>query len=144
MTKQEEILHLLEQTEIPVEISEKLAAMSNKEVYDESLKVGQHLKAADVSSEDKAYAIAVILEQKRRVDRLTAENEALEQERKALEQDIAVKQAQNAELKEFLSILEKVKADGAAEAGNPSSGKIGRNDPCPCGSGKKYKHCCGK
>ena len=22
--------------------------------------------------------------------------------------------------------------------------KIGRNDPCPCGSGKKYKYCCGK
>ena len=22
--------------------------------------------------------------------------------------------------------------------------KIGRNDPCPCGSGKKYKECCGK
>ncbi len=22
--------------------------------------------------------------------------------------------------------------------------KIGRNDPCPCGSGRKYKHCCGK
>lgn len=22
------------------------------------------------------------------------------------------------------------------------SKKIGRNDPCPCGSGKKYKHCC--
>jgi preprotein translocase subunit SecA len=22
--------------------------------------------------------------------------------------------------------------------------KVGRNDPCPCGSGKKYKHCCGK
>jgi preprotein translocase subunit SecA len=21
--------------------------------------------------------------------------------------------------------------------------KIGRNEPCPCGSGKKYKHCCG-
>ena len=21
--------------------------------------------------------------------------------------------------------------------------KVGRNDPCPCGSGKKYKHCCG-
>jgi uncharacterized protein YecA (UPF0149 family) len=21
--------------------------------------------------------------------------------------------------------------------------KIGRNDPCPCGSGKKYKKCCG-
>jgi len=24
------------------------------------------------------------------------------------------------------------------------SRKIGRNDPCPCGSGKKYKHCCGR
>ncbi len=22
--------------------------------------------------------------------------------------------------------------------------KIGRNDPCPCGSGKKYKYCCGR
>jgi hypothetical protein len=24
-----------------------------------------------------------------------------------------------------------------------SMGKVGRNDPCPCGSGKKYKKCCG-
>lgn len=24
------------------------------------------------------------------------------------------------------------------------SDKVGRNDPCPCGSGKKYKKCCGK
>ena len=24
------------------------------------------------------------------------------------------------------------------------SEKVGRNDPCPCGSGKKYKQCCGK
>jgi SWIM/SEC-C metal-binding protein len=22
--------------------------------------------------------------------------------------------------------------------------KVGRNDPCPCGSGKKYKKCCGQ
>ena len=28
---------------------------------------------------------------------------------------------------------------------NPASwGKIGRNEDCPCGSGKKYKHCHGK
>ena len=25
-----------------------------------------------------------------------------------------------------------------------SAGKVGRNDPCPCGSGKKYKNCCGR
>ena len=24
-----------------------------------------------------------------------------------------------------------------------ASQKVGRNDPCPCGSGKKYKKCCG-
>ena len=24
------------------------------------------------------------------------------------------------------------------------SQKVGRNDPCPCGSGKKYKKCCGR
>jgi uncharacterized protein len=24
-----------------------------------------------------------------------------------------------------------------------STPKVGRNDPCPCGSGKKYKRCCG-
>ena len=27
---------------------------------------------------------------------------------------------------------------------NDKSATIGRNDPCPCGSGKKYKNCCGK
>ncbi|WP_343122219.1 SEC-C metal-binding domain-containing protein [Rhodanobacter sp. 115] len=25
-----------------------------------------------------------------------------------------------------------------------SGPKVGRNDPCPCGSGKKYKHCHGQ
>jgi SEC-C motif domain protein len=25
-----------------------------------------------------------------------------------------------------------------------SAPKVGRNDPCPCGSGKKFKQCCGK
>jgi len=34
---------------------------------------------------------------------------------------------------------------GAAQATVKREGKkIGRNDPCPCGSGKKYKHCCGR
>jgi len=25
----------------------------------------------------------------------------------------------------------------------PDKKKVGRNEPCPCGSGKKYKRCCG-
>jgi preprotein translocase subunit SecA len=32
---------------------------------------------------------------------------------------------------------------GRAEEGGTRDGKVGRNDPCPCGSGKKYKKCCG-
>ena len=43
------------------------------------------------------------------------------------------------------------KITGASHGGDTSDKKqpvrkkkIGRNDPCPCGSGKKYKHCCGR
>jgi preprotein translocase subunit SecA len=37
-------------------------------------------------------------------------------------------------------------AAAAVEKARPvrSGPKVGRNDPCPCRSGKKYKHCCGK
>ena len=34
-------------------------------------------------------------------------------------------------------------ADGFAANKGTVSGKIGRNEPCPCGSGIKYKRCCG-
>ncbi|MEN6340908.1 MAG: preprotein translocase subunit SecA [Clostridiaceae bacterium] len=36
------------------------------------------------------------------------------------------------------------KTDGASATFSRSDKKVGRNDPCPCGSGKKYKNCCGK
>lgn len=49
--------------------------------------------------------------------------------------------------KKHLSILYKsfLKKKGieTTSAENSGSQKIGRNDPCPCGSGKKYKKCCG-
>jgi preprotein translocase subunit SecA len=38
--------------------------------------------------------------------------------------------------------------NGAQAERNPKDpttwGKVGRNEPCPCGSGKKFKHCHGK
>jgi len=37
-----------------------------------------------------------------------------------------------------------VKREGLGEEEGQKKKKIGRNDPCPCGSGLKYKHCCGK
>lgn len=33
--------------------------------------------------------------------------------------------------------------DGKGEKTSASMSRARRNDPCPCGSGKKYKHCCG-
>lgn len=35
-------------------------------------------------------------------------------------------------------------AGGSIAAPAGSRKKVGRNEPCPCGSGKKYKHCCGR
>ena len=39
---------------------------------------------------------------------------------------------------------ENVGGDGTVKKKPRRVQKIGRNDPCPCGSGKKYKNCCGR
>ena len=43
----------------------------------------------------------------------------------------------------FASMMASVKAQGVQVAPKPVA-SVGRNDPCPCGSGKKYKKCCGR
>lgn len=50
-----------------------------------------------------------------------------------------------------ISLFRNINGDWKYVAGNviPTTvkrvgAKVGRNDPCPCGSGKKYKQCCGK
>ena len=40
--------------------------------------------------------------------------------------------------------VSETRGDEPAKPAARSSEKVGRNDPCPCGSGKKYKKCCGK
>ncbi len=44
------------------------------------------------------------------------------------------------------TVVKEIKGDQIISADTPvvSKKKIGRNDPCPCGSGQKYKYCCGK
>ncbi|WP_068454344.1 preprotein translocase subunit SecA [Aedoeadaptatus pacaensis] len=55
---------------------------------------------------------------------------------------------QNPEKMERKQVAKEVKTvnpdSGVQEPIRRTEKKIGRNDPCPCGSGKKYKHCCGK
>ncbi len=51
---------------------------------------------------------------------------------------------QNIERKEAIKPTGTNKSDETAKIRTKTSKKIGRNDPCPCGSGKKYKNCCGR
>jgi hypothetical protein len=37
-----------------------------------------------------------------------------------------------------------VPAEGSTRIERSPAARVGRNDPCPCGSGKKYKRCCGR
>ena len=43
-----------------------------------------------------------------------------------------------------LEHLNMIGGDTTAEPAQRKADKVGRNAPCPCGSGKKYKKCCGK
>ena len=54
-------------------------------------------------------------------------------------------------LKAFRKLADRVRRERAeahtrahAEASPAAGGPVGRNDPCPCGSGRKYKKCCGR
>ena len=49
---------------------------------------------------------------------------------------------QVAEVKE--TNLEQAQTAGGPAGTRKVQRKIGRNEPCPCGSGKKYKNCCGR
>ncbi len=51
---------------------------------------------------------------------------------------------QNIERKEVAKPIINNKDEKILKGGTHKKEKIGRNDPCPCGSGKKYKQCCGK
>ena len=51
---------------------------------------------------------------------------------------------QNIERKEVAKPIINNKDEKTLKGGTHKKEKIGRNDPCPCGSGRKYKQCCGK
>ena len=70
---------------------------------------------------------------------------------------VSEEQTNTANLKKVTDAMRRIIAERQREAQNQAStsGKsqpvrvdkskqVGRNDPCPCGSGKKYKNCCGK
>ncbi len=66
---------------------------------------------------------------------MTDEERAREEERRRAEQAQIFRAASQAKAG--------VTAKGGIETVKRAAGKVGRNSPCPCGSGKKYKRCCG-
>ena len=65
-------------------------------------------------------------------------------------QDDTVTLLLKAELRKIPTLVKEEKRDlstnqdGSAPIPKKAKQSIGRNDPCPCGSGKKYKNCCGQ
>ncbi|PHM65184.1 preprotein translocase subunit SecA [Xenorhabdus stockiae] len=70
--------------------------------------------------------------------RMPEEVEALEQQRRAEAERLASQQHLSHEIEQG-ALMSEAEAQMAS-----GSRKVGRNDPCPCGSGKKYKHCHGR
>ncbi|MFN7933551.1 MAG: preprotein translocase subunit SecA [Bryobacteraceae bacterium] len=71
----------------------------------------------------------------------TAQREAMAAAAKASVQDLTrnIVRKKDRELEQ----LQFVGGDSTTTAAPVRNAKVGRNDPCPCGSGKKYKKCCG-
>lgn len=134
----ENILSIAEQAEVPAEMAEKLAAMSSEAFRSEVNRVIDVLSRGEVSEQERLYAFAIIREEKRR-------EALLLEKRKALEEEIAEKKAIIAEKDRIIAGLQQMHDYLQMRVDEMNSiSKVGRNDPCPCGSGKKYKHCCGE
>ena len=59
-----------------------------------------------------------------------------------VQSDEDVKQIEEKQKRDY--VLSRGDSDATPATVTRKSEKVGRNAPCPCGSGKKYKHCCGR
>ncbi|WP_165174848.1 preprotein translocase subunit SecA [Desulfovibrio sp. ZJ369] len=78
-----------------------------------------------------------------RVQQVSPEEEAA---RAAAEQEALAREFRHREEARQLSYSGGGESESAPAKGRPAKAapRVGRNDPCPCGSGKKYKKCCGR
>ncbi|MBW2674831.1 MAG: preprotein translocase subunit SecA, partial [Deltaproteobacteria bacterium] len=59
-----------------------------------------------------------------------------------IQSDEEVRQIEEKQKRDY--VLSRGDSDAAPATVKRKGEKVGRNAPCPCGSGKKYKHCCGR
>ncbi|MYB35704.1 MAG: preprotein translocase subunit SecA, partial [Gammaproteobacteria bacterium] len=70
-----------------------------------------------------------------------------EEEQVEMENRLRQRQAEEAKMKYVHENASSQQGDETGSGGQTfvrSTRKVGRNEPCPCGSGKKFKHCCGR
>ena len=94
------------------------------------------------------FGLKAKCEHPRKPNRLTEMSQKLA----GMREEIEACERESAELRETIAAMEAIvpKVEGSPndsewEIPEPylAPPKIGRNEPCPCGSGKKYKKCCG-
>lgn len=88
---------------------------------------------------DKVHREVIELIMKVQIKEQTAEEAAEENARKMM----ALKASGNKRLAETRANQEKASSERKTAPVKRNAPKVGRNDPCPCGSGKKYKNCHG-
>ena len=64
--------------------------------------------------------------------------------RRGIEQAHPVRNLEEGMVEMMQGVIEIAKLNCPNKPISRSTPKVGRNDPCPCGSGKKYKNCCGR
>ena len=75
-------------------------------------------------------------------DMFEAMNEEIREETSQMVMRVRVRKEEEVK-REQVAKVTGTSSDGTVNSTVKKGTKVGRNDPCPCGSGKKYKRCCG-
>ncbi len=94
------------------------------------------LNVGEVDSKEKLSDNEHVDYQQNRTDLVDTISHIESQKRTALKKNVSTEKQE--------TVHTRKRVEGADYNTRSSWGRVGRNDPCPCGSGKKYKHCCGK
>ncbi len=112
-------------------------------------------KIADIQAKQLADIERARAIRAERLQQLQAEKEAAQAKGESVEniENEIAEEKQEAEIENVVIKREQMANPTSTSGGSSDTGKgttirkkdkVGRNDPCPCGSGKKYKKCCGK
>ena len=129
------------------EFQEKLKVLPLEDLQSLAKEIADLLEKPETSRLSRPHIDAVISELQLRTKDLKKESESLRQQLAEEEQRAAERKQECNRLKHEVHHLQQ-KAEYEEFRANriQTTGSFTprRNDPCPCGSGKKYKHCCGK